>query len=79
MLGKEGFDAISVTARDGVSAERLIDRIAAGLPETAQVRTGAEQADEAPAWRSSSTSSATSCSRSARTRRHARAGGALRR
>jgi putative ABC transport system permease protein len=46
MLQKDGFDAIAVTARDGVSAEALIDRIAAGLPETAQVRTGAEQADE---------------------------------
>ncbi len=46
MLKKDGFDAISVTAKDGVSTEALIDRIAVGLPETAQVRTGAEQADE---------------------------------
>jgi len=46
MLGKDGFDAVAVSAADGVSSARLIDEIALLLPETAQVRTGAEQAEE---------------------------------
>jgi putative ABC transport system permease protein len=46
VLGKTGFDAVAVSAKDGVSQERLIDAIALSLPETAEVRTGAEQAEQ---------------------------------
>ncbi len=46
MLAKDGFDAIAVTAKKGVPVQALIDRIGRELPETAQVRTGAEQANE---------------------------------
>jgi putative ABC transport system permease protein len=46
VLGKTGFDAVAVAGKDGVSDERLIDAIARSLPETAEVRTGAEQAQE---------------------------------
>jgi putative ABC transport system permease protein len=46
MLAKDGFDAIAVGARPGVSQTELIDAIAAELPETATVRTGEEQAAE---------------------------------
>ena len=45
MLGKDGYDTISVAGRDGVSAQRLIDEIGPLLPANAQVRTAAEQAD----------------------------------
>lgn len=44
VLGKSGFDAIQVAAEPGVSEEALAARIAAVLPDTARVRTGAEQA-----------------------------------
>ena len=46
MLDKSGFDAVAVAAKDGVSQERLIDAIARTLPDSAEVRTGAEQAAE---------------------------------
>ena len=46
MLAKDGFDAIAVGARDGVSESELIDAIAATLPDTADVRTGEQQAAE---------------------------------
>ena len=45
LLGKDGYDTISVAGRDGVSAQRLIDEIGPLLPANAQVRTAAEQAD----------------------------------
>ena len=44
VLDKPGFDAVAVAAKDGVSQERLIDAIALTLPDTAEVRTGSEQA-----------------------------------
>ncbi len=44
VLGKVGFDAIAVAAKDGVSQERLVDAIARTIPESAEVRTGEEQA-----------------------------------
>ncbi len=44
VLGKSGFDAVAVAAKDGVSQERLIDAIASSLPDSAEVRTGDEQA-----------------------------------
>ena len=44
MLDKTGFDAVAVAAKDGVSQEQLIDAIAGTLPDSAEVRTGAEQA-----------------------------------
>ena len=46
VLAKDGFDAIAVAAKDGVGDERLIDAIARTIPDTAVVRTGAEQAEE---------------------------------
>jgi putative ABC transport system permease protein len=46
VLDKTGFDAIAVAARDGVGTETLIDSIRTVLPTNAQVRTGAEQAEE---------------------------------
>ena len=46
MLAKDGFDAIAVGARDGVSESELIDAIATTLPDTADVRTGEQQAAE---------------------------------
>jgi putative ABC transport system permease protein len=47
LLDREGqYDSISVAAVNGVSPEQLTKEIAAALPETAQVRTGAEQADK---------------------------------
>ena len=46
VLRKSGFDAVAVAARQGVSEEKLIDSIARVLPESAEVRTGAEQAAE---------------------------------
>jgi putative ABC transport system permease protein len=46
VLDKDGFDAVAVAKRDGVSTEELMDSIRRVLPVSAQVRTGAEQADE---------------------------------
>ena len=46
VLAKDGFDAIAVAAEDGVGQQQLIDAIAATLPDTADVRTGEEQAAE---------------------------------
>ena len=46
MLRKTGFDAVAVSARQGVSQEKLIDSIQRVLPASAEVRTGAEQAAE---------------------------------
>ncbi len=46
VLGKTGFDAVAVAARDGVGEERLLDAIAAAIPQSAEVKTGAEQAQE---------------------------------
>jgi putative ABC transport system permease protein len=46
VLSKDGFDAISVAAKDGVSPEQLVAAIAPTLPENAVVRTGEEQAKE---------------------------------
>jgi putative ABC transport system permease protein len=43
---KTGFGSILVAAKDGVSAERLVSRLERIAPRTAQVRTGAEQAEE---------------------------------
>jgi putative ABC transport system permease protein len=44
LLGKDGYDAIAVSARAGVSPERLVREIRPLLPGSAQVRTGSEQA-----------------------------------
>jgi putative ABC transport system permease protein len=46
ILNKTGFDAVAVSAREGVGQERLIDAIARILPDSAEVKTGAEQAAE---------------------------------
>ena len=46
VLHKDGFDAISVAAKDGTSPEQLKAAIAPGLPKNEVVRTGAEQAKE---------------------------------
>jgi putative ABC transport system permease protein len=46
VLGKAGFDALAVAAREGVGQEKLIDSIQGVLPASAEVRTGAEQAAE---------------------------------
>ena len=46
VLAKSGFDAIAVSARDGVDDAALLDAIATVLPANADVKTGAEQADE---------------------------------
>ena len=46
ILAKDGFDAIAVGARHGVSQSELIDAIATTLPDTADVRTGEQQAAE---------------------------------
>jgi putative ABC transport system permease protein len=45
LLGKLGYDLIAVSARPGVSPEQLVGEIRPLLPPSAQVRTGAEQAD----------------------------------
>jgi putative ABC transport system permease protein len=48
LLDREGqFDAISVAAVSGVTPEQLVEEIEPILPATAQVRTGAEEAEEA--------------------------------
>jgi putative ABC transport system permease protein len=47
LLDRKGqFDMISVAAKSGVTPEQLVKDIEPVLPETAQVRTGVEQADE---------------------------------
>ncbi len=46
VLRKTGFDAVAVSAHEGVSQEKLIDSIQRALPASAEVRTGAEQAAE---------------------------------
>jgi putative ABC transport system permease protein len=46
VLAKNGYDAVAVAARDGVSSAELIDSIRTVIPVSAQVRTGAEQAEE---------------------------------
>jgi len=46
VLGKSGFDAVAVAAREGVGQPSLIDAIATALPASAEVRTGSEQAAE---------------------------------
>ncbi len=44
VLGKTGFDAVAVAAKDGVGEQKLVDAIAATIPDSAEVKTGAEQA-----------------------------------
>ena len=44
VLGKTGYDAVAVAAKDGVGEQRLLDAIAVTLPDSAEVKTGAEQA-----------------------------------
>jgi putative ABC transport system permease protein len=46
VLHKDGFDAISAAAKDGVSQGELIQRIETVLPDSAVVRTGEEQAED---------------------------------
>ena len=46
VLAKDGFDAIAVGAREGVGQATLIDALALSLPDSTEVRTGAEQAAE---------------------------------
>nr|MBA2331233.1 ABC transporter permease [Actinomycetota bacterium] len=46
VLAKPGFDAVAVAASDNVSTERLIDAIALAMPDSVEVKTGAEQAAE---------------------------------
>jgi putative ABC transport system permease protein len=46
VLGKSGFDAVAVGARDGVEQPELIAAIERVLPASAEVKTGAEQAAE---------------------------------
>jgi putative ABC transport system permease protein len=44
LLHKQGFDAIAVAAKPGVSADRLMRELRAIAPPSAQVKTGEEQA-----------------------------------
>jgi putative ABC transport system permease protein len=46
VLGKDGFDAIAVAAKDGVSQDELLAAVREVAPPTTDVRTGAEQAQE---------------------------------
>ena len=46
LLHKSGYDAISVAAAHGVSADELVSRLRAIVPAHVQVRTGDEQAQE---------------------------------
>jgi putative ABC transport system permease protein len=46
LLGKPGYDLISVSAKPGVSPNALVGEIKPLLPASAQVRTGSEQAKE---------------------------------
>ena len=43
---KRGFDSISVAAKDGISDAELISRLQKLAPQTTQVRTGGQQAEE---------------------------------
>jgi putative ABC transport system permease protein len=44
--GKDGFDAIAVAAKDGISSEELVAALARIAPADVEVRTGVEQAQE---------------------------------
>ena len=44
VLAKTGYDAVAVAAKDGVGRQKLLDAISATLPDSAEVKTGAEQA-----------------------------------
>ena len=44
LLDKDGFDIVSVSAKPGVSSQRLIAELKPLLPATVRVQTGAEQA-----------------------------------
>ena len=46
LLDLNGYSAISVAAKPGVSASRLVSELRQELPSTAQVRTGKQQANE---------------------------------
>ena len=46
LLHKSGYDAISVAAPPGVSADELVSRLRSIVPANTQVRTGDEQAQE---------------------------------
>jgi putative ABC transport system permease protein len=47
LLGKDGYDLIAVSAKDGVSPQFLVDEIEPVLPANAEVQTGSEQAKAA--------------------------------
>jgi putative ABC transport system permease protein len=44
LLGKKGYDLIAVSAKPGVSSEKIVSEIRPLLPPSTQVKTGAEQA-----------------------------------
>ena len=44
VLAKTGYDAVAVAAKEGVGEQRLLDAISVTLPDSAEVKTGAEQA-----------------------------------
>jgi putative ABC transport system permease protein len=44
LLGKKGYDLIAVSAKPGVSAEKIVSEIQPLLPPSTQVKTGTEQA-----------------------------------
>ncbi|MGZ8783211.1 MAG: ABC transporter permease, partial [Gaiellaceae bacterium] len=46
VLDKDGFDAVAVAAKDGVADAELLAAIDAVLPQNAEVKTGAAQAQE---------------------------------
>ena len=46
VLDKSGFDAIAVGAREGVGSDELLAAIDGVLPPSAEVKTGAQQAEE---------------------------------
>ncbi|TML50950.1 MAG: ABC transporter permease, partial [Actinobacteria bacterium] len=46
LLGLQGYSAISVAAKRGVSAEKLVSELKRHVPATAQVRTAKEQASD---------------------------------
>jgi putative ABC transport system permease protein len=47
LLGKDGYDLIAVSAKEGVSSQFLVNEIKPLLPATAEVQTGMEQAKAA--------------------------------
>jgi putative ABC transport system permease protein len=47
LLGKDGYDLIAVSAKQGVSPQSLVDEIKPLLPSNAEVQTGSEQAKSA--------------------------------